>query len=63
MVRDDPDMTARGLVKKTNGTTDDPIDDLCLHERMATDTTFDTVVAPSFRPGKAINGWSLICKG
>ena len=66
MLREDPDMTARGLIRKSNvafiGTTDDPIDDLCWHEKIAADTTFSTVVAPSFRPDKAINihkdGWA-----
>ena len=66
MLREDPDMTARGLIRKSNvafiGTTDDPIDDLYWHEKLATDTSFDTIVAPSFRPDKAINihkdGWA-----
>ncbi len=66
MLREDPDMTARGLIKKSNvafiGTTDDPIDDLCWHEKIAADASFDTIVAPSFRPDKAINihkdGWA-----
>ena len=66
MLREDPDMTARGLIKKSNvafiGTTDDPIDDLCWHEKIAADSSFDTIVAPSFRPDKAINiqkdGWA-----
>ncbi len=65
MLQEDPDMTARGLIRKANvafiGTTDDPIDDLCWHEKLAADPTFHTVVAPSFRPDKAINihkdGW------
>jgi len=67
MLREDPDMTARGLIRKSNvafiGTTDDPIDDLYWHEKLATDTSFDTIVAPSFRPDKAINihkdGWAV----
>ena len=66
MLREDPDMTARGLIRKSNvafiGTTDDPIDDLCWHEKIAADSSFDTLVAPSFRPDKAINiqkdGWA-----
>lgn len=65
MLREDPDMTARGLIRKSNvafiGTTDDPIDDLFWHEKIAADASFDTIVAPSFRPDKAINihkdGW------
>ncbi len=65
LLQNDPDMTARGLIRKANvafiGTTDDPIDDLCWHEKLAADESFVTVVAPSFRPDKAINihkdGW------
>ena len=64
-LRNDPNMTARGLIKNSNvafvGTTDDPIDDLSWHEKIAADKTFDVKVAPSFRPDKAINihkdGW------
>ena len=59
MLREDPDMTARGMIRKANvafiGTTDDPIDDLNWHEKIAADPTFDVVVAPSFRPDKAVN--------
>lgn len=59
------DMGVRGLIKKSNvafiGTTDDPVDSLEWHEKIALDPTFDTVVAPSFRPDKAFNidkkGW------
>ena len=66
MLRQDPDMTARGLIRKSNvafiGTTDDPIDDLQWHEKLAKDETLEVVVAPSFRPDKAINihkaGWA-----
>ena len=53
------DMGVRGLIKMSNvafvGTTDDPIDTLEWHEKLAADPTFDTVVAPSFRPDKAFN--------
>ena len=59
LLREDPDMTARGLIRKANvafiGTTDDPIDDLQWHEKIAADKTFDVVVGPSFRPDKAVN--------
>ena len=59
MLRENPDMTARGLIRKSNvafiGTTDDPIDDLQWHEKIAADPTFHVVVAPSYRPDKAIN--------
>lgn len=62
----DDDMGVRGIIKKSNvcfiGTTDDPIDSLEYHKLLAEDKTFDTVVAPSFRPDKALNidkdGWA-----
>lgn len=54
-----PDMGVRGLIAKSNvymiGTTDEPIDDLRWHKKLAEDPTFTTVVAPSFRPDKALN--------
>ena len=66
MLQNDPDMTARGLIRKSNvafiGTTDDPIDTLEWHEKIAADPTITTVVGPSYRPDKAINihkgGWA-----
>ncbi len=59
------DMGVRGLIEKSNvafiGTTDDPADSLEWHEKIAADNSFRTVVAPSFRPDKALNidksGW------
>ena len=65
-LRNDPDMTARGLIRKANvamiGTTDDPIDDLSWHEKIAADPTISVRVCPSFRPDKAVNihkdGWA-----
>ena len=58
-LRNDPDMTARGLIRKANvafiGTTDDPIDDLRWHEKLAADESFPVPVCPSFRPDKALN--------
>ena len=58
-------MSARSIIKDSNvkfiGTTDDPIDTLEYHKLIAADESFDTVVAPSFRPDKAFNidkaGW------
>lgn len=58
-------MGVRGLIEKSNvafiGTTDDPIDNLEWHEKIAKDESFKTTVAPSFRPDKALNidksGW------
>ena len=65
LLRNDPDMSARGLIRKANvafiGTTDDPIDSLEWHEKIAADPTIDVVVGPSYRPDKAVNihkdGW------
>ena len=59
------DMGVRGLIEKSSvafiGTTDDPIDSLEWHEKIAADASFKTTVAPSFRPDKALNidkaGW------
>ena len=61
----DPDCSVRGLIRQSNvayiGTTDDPVDTLEWHEKIAADETFKTIVRPSFRPDKAINinkaGW------
>lgn len=59
LLQNDPDLSARGLIRKANvamiGTTDDPIDDLQWHEKIAADKTMTTVVLPSYRPDKAIN--------
>ena len=65
LLRNDPDMSARGLIRKANvafiGTTDDPIDSLEWHDKIAADPTIETVVGPSYRPDKAVNihkaGW------
>ena len=62
----DPEMTARGLIRKANvafiGTTDDPIDSLEWHAKIAADPTISVVVGPSYRPDKAVNihkaGWA-----
>ncbi len=59
MLQNDPNMTVRGLVRQSNvamvGTTDDPIDSLEWHEKIAADPTITVKVCPSFRPDKAIN--------
>lgn len=60
------DMSVRGIIRQSNvamvGTTDDPTSDLAWHKRIAEDPTISTVVAPSFRPDKALNlekpGWA-----
>ena len=65
LLQNDPDMSARGLIRKANvafiGTTDDPVDSLIWHEKIAADSTIDVVVGPSYRPDKAVNihkaGW------
>ena len=65
LLRNDPDMSARGLIRKANvafiGTTDDPIDTLEWHDKIAADPTIEVVVGPSYRPDKAVNihkaGW------
>ena len=59
------DMGVRGLISKSNvafiGTTDDPLDSLEWHKKLADDPTMQTIVGPSFRPDKALNidkaGW------
>lgn len=63
-------MSVRGLITQSNvrfiGTTDDPIDTLEYHEKLAADDSFKTTVAPSFRPDKALNidkpGWAEYIK-
>ncbi len=58
-LRNDPTMTARGLVKQSNvmmvGTTDDPIDSLEWHDKIAADESMEAKVCPSYRPDKAVN--------
>lgn len=52
-------MSVRNLIKQSNVTlictTDDPIDSLEWHKRIAEDTTFDVQVLPAWRPDKAMN--------
>ncbi len=58
-------MSVRGLIRQSNvafiGTTDDPLDNLEWHKKLARESNMKTVVAPSFRPDKALNiekdGW------
>ena len=53
------DMTVRGLIKRSGVTlictTDDPVDTLEYHEKIAADDTFDVQVLPAWRPDKAMN--------
>ncbi|MBQ5798728.1 MAG: glucuronate isomerase [Clostridia bacterium] len=61
-----PSMSVRGIIAQSNvafiGTTDDPVDTLEWHKKIAEDSTFKTKVAPTFRPDKALNidkaGWA-----
>ena len=59
MLRNDPDLSPRGIIRQSNveyiGTTDDPVDTLEWHEKIAADKTVDFLVRPSFRPDKAVN--------
>ncbi len=54
-----PDMSVRGIIKKSGVklicTTDDPTDDLRWHEMIKNDESFDVIVAPAWRPDKAMN--------
>ncbi len=58
-LQNDPTLTVRGLIERSNvamiGTTDDPIDTLEWHEKIAADHSISVKVLPSFRPDKAIN--------
>lgn len=52
-------MSARSLIKQSNVTlvctTDDPVDTLEWHKKIAADTSFDVQVLPAWRPDKAMN--------
>lgn len=54
-----PDMGVRGIIEKSNVklicTTDDPIDTLEWHKKIAADPTCKVKVLPAFRPEKAMN--------
>ena len=59
LLKNDPDMTVRGLIRQSNvayiGTTDDPVDSLEWHDKIAADPSVDFLVRPSFRPDRAVN--------
>ncbi|MBR3367064.1 MAG: glucuronate isomerase [Lachnospiraceae bacterium] len=65
MLQHDPNLSVRGIIRQSNvkyvGTTDDPIDTLEWHEKLAEIKDLGFMVRPSFRPDKAINitkaGW------
>ncbi len=52
-------MTVRNIIKQSNVTlictTDDPVDTLEWHEKIAADDSFDVQVLPAWRPDKAMN--------
>ena len=52
-------MTVRNLIRQSNVklicTTDDPVDSLEWHEKIAADDTFEVKVLPAWRPDKAMN--------
>ena len=58
-LRDDPNMSVRGLIRQSKVTlictTDDPVDPLTYHERLKADKDFDVQVLPAWRPDKAMN--------
>ena len=55
----DPSMSVRNLIKQSNVTlictTDDPVDSLEWHKKIADDASFDVQVLPAWRPDKAMN--------
>lgn len=52
-----PQFSARGILRqmqvKMVGTTDDPLDDLRYHQKIADDDAFEIEVTPTFRPDRA----------
>ncbi len=55
----DPSMSVRNIIRQSNVeticTTDDPIDSLEWHKKIADDKTFEVKVLPAWRPDKAMN--------
>ncbi len=55
----DPSMSVRNLIRQSNVTlictTDDPVDSLEWHKKIADDASFDVQVLPAWRPDKAMN--------
>lgn len=53
------DMTVRNIIRKSGVelicTTDDPVDSLEYHKKLAADESFDVRVLPAWRPDKAMN--------
>ena len=57
-LQEDPTLSVRGLIQRSHveviGTTDDPADDLCWHEKLRREKGFPVKVLPSFRPDRAL---------
>ena len=55
----EPSMTVRNIIKQSNVTlictTDDPVDSLEWHKKLAEDKSFDVQVLPAWRPDQAMN--------
>lgn len=55
----EPSMSVRNIIKQSNVTlictTDDPVDCLEWHKKIAEDSSFDVQVLPAWRPDKAMN--------
>ena len=55
----DPSMSVRNIIRQSNVeticTTDDPVDSLEWHKKIAEDETFEVKVLPAWRPDKAMN--------
>ena len=55
----DPEFLPRNLIKKFHisflATTDDPLDNLAAHKELNNDPTFETKIAPTFRPDKFLD--------
>lgn len=55
----DPSLSVRSLIRQSNVTlictTDDPVDSLEWHKKLAEDDTFEVQVLPAWRPDKAMN--------
>jgi glucuronate isomerase len=53
-----PDLSVRGIIKNSNVkiicTTDDPVDSLEYHTQLASDTTFETKIFPTWRPDRCL---------
>ncbi len=59
LLQTDPSLSVYGIFKKFNVygvvTTDDPVDDLAEHKKIAQSAETSTLVKPAYRPDKALN--------